>query len=139
MSYTKAAGDSDVFVLTMVLLTITPTMLDAIKQYQDQIIARPEPRPDHASSWDESSLDDAAVGEPISHGQVIDLSRSLIERATGTTSDENHRRRLYNCDVEKFHLDHLLRGSSVYVSPAKPKPEQVSRGLSLIILRPVLS
>ena len=117
------ADETDIFVPAMVLLTITPTILDAIKQYQDRFS---EPSTDHVSAPDESSLDDVEVGEPISHGQVIDISRNLIERVTDTTREGNHQRRLYNCDVEKFHLDHLLRGSSVYVAPAKPKPEQVS-------------
>jgi hypothetical protein len=56
----------------------------------------------------EPSLSDPKLGNPISHGQIIDLSKAL------------------KClEAKPNALDTLLRGSKVYVPPPKPKPEPV--------------
>jgi hypothetical protein len=60
----------------------------------------------------EPSLRDPKPGNPISHGQIIDLSKQL----------KSH-------NLSPFTLDGLLRGSNVYVAPLPPKPEQVSNYL----------
>jgi len=57
----------------------------------------------------EPSLSGPAIGKPISHGQVMDISRQLKIRGHSS-----------------YHLDILLRGSRVYVPPLPPKPEPVS-------------
>ncbi len=57
----------------------------------------------------EPSLSSPKVGNPISHGQVIDISRQL----------NAHRGKLGN-------LEALLRGSNIYVPPPPPKAEPVS-------------
>ncbi len=56
----------------------------------------------------ESSFENPKIGNPISHGQVIDLSAQL--KALG---------------IQPSSLDILLRGSWVYVPPPPPKPEPV--------------
>jgi hypothetical protein len=57
----------------------------------------------------EPSLSDPKVGNPISHGQVIDLSNELKSRGISPRT-----------------LDVLLRGAGIYVPPPKPKPKPVS-------------
>ena len=57
----------------------------------------------------EPSLSNPKVGNPISHGQVIDLSKELKSRGISPRT-----------------LELLLRGARVYIPPPKPKPEPVS-------------
>ena len=70
----------------------------------------------------EPAIQDPAIGKPISHIQVISLSRCLQNHfqndksATLSTTDAP-------C---AYHLDALLRGSRVHVEAPKPKPEPVS-------------
>jgi TMEM199 family protein len=61
---------------------------------------------------DEPSLKNPRIGNPISHGQVIGLSKLL--KAHGIFPNS---------------LDLLLRGARVYVPPPPPKPEPVSFGV----------
>ena len=61
----------------------------------------------------EPSLRNPKVGNPISHGQAIDLSKQLKVQ-----------------DITPNSLDTLLRGARVYIAPPPPKPEPV-RPLSL--------
>ena len=56
----------------------------------------------------EPSLLHPAIGMPISHGQIIDLSTTL--RSQGHTS---------------YTLEKLLLGSKVFIPPPPPEPEQV--------------
>lgn len=65
----------------------------------------------------EPSLLNPRLGNQISHGQVIDLSRQLKAK-----------------DLSPRNLDMLLRGSKVYVPPPPPKPEPVSALCPLIFL-----
>lgn len=58
---------------------------------------------------DEPRLSSPEVGNPISHGQVVELSKNAKLRG-----------------ITPFTLDDLLRGSNVYVVPPKPKAEPVS-------------
>jgi hypothetical protein len=62
-----------------------------------------------ASTTTEPSLSDPKVGNPISHGQVIDISKQMRSEA-----------------LQPSRLEELLRGSRVYIPPPKPKPEPVS-------------
>nr|RBQ98133.1 hypothetical protein FVER53263_11618 [Fusarium verticillioides] len=54
----------------------------------------------------EPTLDDPKLGNPMSHGQIIDLWKQL--KAQGNSN---------------FTLEQLLRGASVYIPPPPPKPE----------------
>lgn len=82
----------------MVQLTITPAINQAIEIYRDR--------------YDEDDFptsESSQMGEPISHGQIIELWKGLRDK--GET---------------KYPLEDLLRGSKVYVPPPPPKPEPVS-------------
>lgn len=60
----------------------------------------------------EPSLSNPKLGNPISHGQIIDLWKELKTRSSSPRT-----------------LDMLLRGARVYIPPPKPKPEPVSSRL----------
>jgi hypothetical protein len=64
------------------------------------------------SSTGHSLLLSPCLGNPISHGQVINLSMQLREAG-----------------FEPYRLEDLLRGSNVYIAPPPPKSEPVSRSL----------
>ncbi|KAI1475882.1 endoplasmic reticulum-based factor for assembly of V-ATPase-domain-containing protein [Daldinia eschscholtzii] len=55
---------------------------------------------------DEPSLKDPSVGKPISHGQIVDIWK-----------------RLKHDKGSAIRLEKLLRGATVYIPPAPPKPE----------------
>ena len=57
----------------------------------------------------EPSLSNPQLGNPVSHGQLLDISSQLKAQGLSPRS-----------------LDVLLRGSRVYVPPPSPKPEPVS-------------
>ncbi|KAK3348358.1 endoplasmic reticulum-based factor for assembly of V-ATPase-domain-containing protein [Neurospora tetraspora] len=82
----------------MVLLTVTPSILEALQCVQDA--------PSKLQRDGEPSLSDANIGAPISHGQIMDLW-NLLKAG----------------DNKKYSLEILLRGSRVYVPPPPPKPE----------------
>lgn len=93
----------------MVLLTITPLILEALKRV-DASDHRPdfEAHSDYAEETTESPPVEPQLGNPLTHGQIIDLSRSL--KASGH---------------ERYALEVLLKGCRIYVPPPKPKPEPV--------------
>ncbi|KAI0128023.1 endoplasmic reticulum-based factor for assembly of V-ATPase-domain-containing protein [Xylariales sp. AK1849] len=72
----------------MVLLTMTTSVVEALKRL------------------DRPFIEDATVGEPISHRQVVDLWKQLKEEG-----------------YKECTLEGLLRGATVYISPPPPKPE----------------
>jgi hypothetical protein len=78
-------------------------------------ISRPSPKETEkqnlkrASTTTEPSLSNPKAGNPISHGQVIDLSTQMKAEA-----------------LQPSRLEELLRGSGVYIPPPKSKPEPVS-------------
>ena len=103
----------------MVYLTITPTMLRALEvldsHFSPYICASDETEP---------SLAEPVEGNPISHRQIIELSKKLKQSRTenrDSGTEESH---------VSYHLDDLLRGSRIYVEPPKPKVQPV-RKLSL--------
>lgn len=63
------------------------------------------------------SLVNPAVGNPISHDQVITISKIL--RKQGDISSI--------ISVPSYHLDDLLKGSRIYHESPKPRIEPVSR------------
>ena len=99
----------------MVYLTMTPAILQALNilsaHGQAQIAA------DNATG---PSLDQPVEGNPISHGQLIEISKRLKQLREEAKYREAHD------DNMVCHLDDLLRGSRIYVEPAKPKIEPVS-------------
>ncbi|KAK0625210.1 endoplasmic reticulum-based factor for assembly of V-ATPase-domain-containing protein [Bombardia bombarda] len=89
----------------MVLLTMTPSVVEGfakLEELRGTANAEPESQPQEG----ESSLDGAAVGNPISHGQVVALWTKLASH-----------------DCREYSLEKLLKGSRVYVPPPPPKPE----------------
>ncbi len=99
----------------MVLLTMTPAIVQGLRIYNNQLPSSSKP----LFSAAEPSLSDPHVGNPILHYQVLELSKYLREQVR---SEENHDIRSNKVSCQ---LDDLLRGSQVYVAPAKPKPEPV--------------
>ncbi len=99
----------------MVYLTMTPAILQALDilsaHGQAQIVA---------GNASEPSLDQPVEGNPISHGQLIEISKKL-KRIKEEAEDHEAQDEKVFC-----HLDDLLRGSRIYVEPLKPKVEPVS-------------
>ena len=92
----------------MVLLTITPAMIEALQWLQntDEMIGTCEDSL-------EPSLASPEAGRPISHGQVLEISQKLQKTAQ------------ISCNIPPHSLEHLLRGARVYVEPPKPKTTPV--------------
>lgn len=97
------------------LLCMTSTVVRAI--HEARKIAEDELR--ELCMPGEPSLEKAEVGNPISHGQLIGLSKLL----------RNHVNQLLERDVdgelEVYTLDELLKGSEFYIPPPPPKKEPV--------------
>jgi hypothetical protein len=95
----------------MVLLSMTPAVAAAVKIYTED--GKYEQRPE------EPSLDAPAPGNPISHGQLIDISKYLKANA--------EKARTWNSENEDvpIYLNELMRGCMIYAPPPKPKAEPV--------------
>ncbi|KAI9707187.1 MAG: hypothetical protein M1836_000147 [Candelina mexicana] len=106
----------------MVYISMTPAIVAAVRQYR--AVAPLE-------DLDlEPSLNDARVGNAISHRQLIDICRHLrenrdCERGSGG-DDELAQKSLSHC------LNALLRGSRLYIAPPKPRPEPTSEYKALM-------
>jgi hypothetical protein len=92
----------------MVLLTMTARMVKGLQTLGNA------GNPQNAATrlpqgHDEPSLEDPAVGNPVSHAQAVDLWKALQGAGHG-----------------EYTLEMLLKGSRVYVPPPAPKPEPVS-------------
>ena len=93
----------------MVLLTMTPrvvTGLQSLSRAGNSQKAATQPR---NSDDHEPSLEDPAIGYPVSHSQIVDIWKSL--------NDIGHK---------DYTMEELLKGSKVYVPPPAPKSEPVS-------------
>lgn len=104
-------------VASMVLLSMTHAIVDGIHIIRNHQI--------DTSDWDlenpRPSLSDPSIGHPISHAQVIALSK-LLREARGFIDQ---------ADL-KYQLDDLLRGSKIYDEPPKPKAEPTSEYKALM-------
>ncbi|KAF2687776.1 hypothetical protein K458DRAFT_440578 [Lentithecium fluviatile CBS 122367] len=105
----------------MVLLTMTPAIVRALAKAAE---ASPE---DFAKLQQpsEPALADAKAGNPISHSQLIDLSK-LLKMHSSEDEDENEaadedRCVEENADPTPTTLDAILRGSKIYIPPPPPK------------------
>ncbi|ETS73504.1 hypothetical protein PFICI_14450 [Pestalotiopsis fici W106-1] len=95
--FSKATETGD-----MVLLTMTATIVEVMKQLDD----KPVDSHEEDSPSEEPSLAHPAVGKPITHGQIINVwKQSRGEGSLGCS------------------LENLLRGATIYVPPPPPKPE----------------
>jgi hypothetical protein len=116
----------------MVLLTMTVAMVHAVEEFLAWKMTDPLSCEylRHTPDCDEPDLNDPKIGKPISHGQLIDISGALLKhwRPHGDVAGGR----------EPFRLDYLLRGSTIYVPPAKRKPEPVS-GSRTISCYPLLN
>jgi hypothetical protein len=90
----------------MVLLTMTDAIVKALEELRSD--SAPTESAEDGVIPQELSLSAPAIGKPISHGLVIDISKEL--KSKGQPS---------------YHLETLLRGSRVYVPPLPQKPEPV--------------
>lgn len=97
----------------MVLLTMTPAIVQALERLQNQQLsttfhiyeAQLEPL---GAGTPKPSLSEPSIDKPISHDQVIYISKQM--KTLG---------------LSPYHLDILLRGSKVYNPPPPPKPKPV--------------
>ena len=98
----------------MVLLTITPAAKTAIDLYNE--LKSSDKSYDPQDTNEPPPTIQATFGGPISHGQLIHLSRFLQDReySVGATS-------------ESVRLDALLKGSNIWTPPPKPRPEHVCK------------
>ncbi|KAK3346827.1 endoplasmic reticulum-based factor for assembly of V-ATPase-domain-containing protein [Lasiosphaeria hispida] len=87
----------------MVLLTATPSIVEGLQLWKEL-----PPLEQEKLRFSESDplLDNAAIGDPISHGQIVDLWALLQDAGRDT-----------------YTLENLLRGSNIYIKPPPPKPE----------------
>ncbi|KAF2799939.1 hypothetical protein K505DRAFT_293844 [Melanomma pulvis-pyrius CBS 109.77] len=109
----------------MVLLTMTPAIVRAIAEAQK--LARDELS--HLQQASGPSLVEPATGNPISHSQLIDLSKLLKNQknhATHVNTEENEK------DTFAYHLDSLLRGSTIYIPPPPARKEPTSEYKALM-------
>jgi TMEM199 family protein len=90
----------------MVLLTMTPSIVEGLKQLPQAL----DTNSADTEVQSQSPLNEPATGKPISHGQVIELWKAL---------------KLSEAASFRISLEELLRGSQVYVPPPPPKPEPV--------------
>ena len=109
----------------MVLLTMTPAMVEAAKYAKESDKTNLQTNEDTAA---ESFFEDPKAGIPISHEQVVDLAKKL--KKLGLETWHGHRE-----TVPSSSLNHLLRGARIYVEPSPPKTEPVRHFEVTAILR----
>jgi hypothetical protein len=88
---------------------MTPAVVAAVKIYNEDNKDVPKDG--------QPGLEAPAVGDPISHTQLIDISKYLKEHPEKARNGE---------DVEAtIHLSELLKGCAIYIPPPPPKLEKV--------------
>ena len=90
----------------MVLLTMTSAVVAAVNVYNEHAKGQ--------SQDGEPDLAHPAVGQPISHAQLIDISRYLKE----------HRNLVETTHISAYRLSDLLKGCNIYIPPPPPQPSQ---------------
>lgn len=105
----------------MVLLTMTPAVVAAVKRCQEVA----EEELEQLQLGSEPSLATPEVGNPISHGQLIDISK-LLKARNKLQEDEAEDQKT------SYRLNDLLRGSKIHVPPPTPKPGQSSEYKALM-------
>ncbi|KAG9190106.1 hypothetical protein G6011_08194 [Alternaria panax] len=95
----------------MVLLTMTPGIVRAVAKAK-HLSADGYAKLQHADS---PTLAEPKVGNPISHSQLIGLSKLLKEHTQETEDSEN---------PTPTTLDALLANTAIYIPPPPPKPTQ---------------
>jgi hypothetical protein len=103
----------------MVLLTMTSTIVEALEKLQintEEQAEKTSPEISQGAVENEPSLELPSVGNPISHSQVLHLSRTLKSS---------------NC--HPYHLDELLRGCKVYIAPPPPKKKPVRHATFIMV------
>jgi len=102
--------------LVMVLLTVTAAAKAALDEYVRV----------HDGSGEETEVkaklaryEQASVGSPIEHHDLIEVSKYLVARSSKTAE-------LDASVLRASRLDTILRGAEVYRPPPPPKPEPVS-------------
>lgn len=101
---------------------MTAAIVEAVKEY-NALNSSAEEQPIHAG---EASLTEPAVGQPISHSQILDIYTVL--RSSRCDSDDTAQ--------VLYSLDNLLRGSQIYIPPPKPKAEPVRSVLHCCLKTP---
>ncbi|KAI1822231.1 endoplasmic reticulum-based factor for assembly of V-ATPase-domain-containing protein [Xylaria intraflava] len=102
----------------MVLLTMTPSVVEALlllRDSSDPHDSSSDTTQSRHTGPEEPFTKDPALGDPISHGQVIDTWNAL--KAKGYAG---------------FTLEDMLRGARVYVPPPPPKPEPTAEYKALM-------
>ncbi|RYO80741.1 hypothetical protein DL766_008052 [Monosporascus sp. MC13-8B] len=94
--------------------SIVETIQILVENANSDILEREGINPESKDDKDGLSVEDAAIGKPISHGQIIDIWNRL------KTHGDN--------DIT---LERLLRGATVYIPPppAKPEPSEEYKAL----------
>ncbi|KAI2466194.1 endoplasmic reticulum-based factor for assembly of V-ATPase-domain-containing protein [Annulohypoxylon bovei var. microspora] len=93
----------------MVLLTMTPSIVEALNTLAGtnvDDIPRNDDNTSNSKNNGEPSLKDPELGNPISHGQIIDIWKCLKDKSDNATR-----------------LEELLRSATIYIPPPPPKPE----------------
>lgn len=99
----------------MVLLTMTAAVVAVVELYLENNPVE--------SNQKEPSLEAPQMGNPISHGQLVDISKYLKSNPEKVEGREIEGRQL------PTHLGELLKGCSIYRPPPKPKPEPVRQSI----------
>jgi hypothetical protein len=103
----------------MVLLTMTPGIVRAVAEAK----ALSADEYEKLQQADEPTLAEPNVGNPISHSQLIDLSRLLKKHASSVAQESSETTQ----DVQEptpTTLAALLANTTVYIPPPPPKPTQ---------------
>ncbi|KAI4221515.1 MAG: hypothetical protein L6R36_006855 [Xanthoria steineri] len=101
----------------MVLLSATQAIVEAFKLLHQCEVAKCESGWSDLGSWPA----DLAIGDPITHTQVIAISK-LLKKV----------REPIDGSAVPRHLDYLLRGSKLYQEPPEPKQEPTNEYKALM-------
>ena len=104
----------------MLRFSMTPAIIAALNQLSRYNCT--------LDSDDDLPLDEPAVEKPISHYQILAISRNLKQKYAELEVSVTKQ-------IVSYHLDDLLRGSQVYLPAAKPRNEPVEQPFHSNVLR----